>query len=175
MPAIINIALRGLQVSASTPPPPPSSARSRKLTTFHKQIFFAIVILGLSGHLVASQALGGAPSVTNYEVFLGIWLLVVSFLGLAAIKVDALAGIVGVALEGLTLLFTFAGGTVCVIVPRGCCYTKERSTDHQLYYRRWQPNSACTLAPALQTTKAVPTLSTTSLSTAVKTKPEPSI
>ena len=71
------------------------------------------MILGLSGHLVASQAYGGAPSVTNYEVFLGIWLIVVSILGLVATRIEALAGPVGVGLEGLTILFTFAGGTVC--------------------------------------------------------------
>ena len=81
--------------------------------TFCAKIFFAIVILGLSGHLVASQAYGGAPSVTNYEVFLGIWLIVVSILGLVATKIEALAGPIGVGLEALTILFTFAGGTVC--------------------------------------------------------------
>ncbi|KAL2054451.1 hypothetical protein ABVK25_005199 [Lepraria finkii] len=105
MPAIINFVLRGLQ------------------------IFFAVVILGLSGHLVASQSLGGAPSVTNYEVFLGIWLLVISFLGLAATKVDALAGIVGVALEGLSLLFAFAGGTA--MAAKLGVHSCSCSLDHQ--------------------------------------------
>ena len=71
------------------------------------------MILGLSGHLVASQAYGGAPSVTNYEVFLGIWLIVVSIVGLVASRIEALAGPIGVGLEALTILFTFAGGTVC--------------------------------------------------------------
>ena len=71
------------------------------------------MILGLSGHLVASQAYGGAPSVTNYEVFLGIWLIVVAIIGLVASRIEVLAGPVGVGLEALTILFTFAGGTVC--------------------------------------------------------------
>ncbi len=81
--------------------------------TFFAKVFFAIVILGLSGHLVASQAYGGAPSVTNYEVFLGIWLILVSIVGLVASRIEALAGPIGVGLEALTILFTFAGGTVC--------------------------------------------------------------
>ena len=81
--------------------------------TFLEKIFFAIVILGLSGHLVASQAYGGAPSVTNYEVFLGIWLIVVSIIGIVASRIELLAGPIGVGLEALTILFTFAGGTVC--------------------------------------------------------------
>ena len=89
--------------------------RSQQLiaNTFLEKIFFAIVILGLSGHLVASQAYGGAPSVTNYEVFLGIWLIVVSIIGIVASKIELLAGPIGVGLEALTILFTFAGGTVC--------------------------------------------------------------
>lgn len=71
------------------------------------------MILGLSGHLVASQSYGGAPSVTNYEVFLGLWLIVVAIIGIVASKIEVLAGPVGVGLEALTILFTFAGGTVC--------------------------------------------------------------
>lgn len=77
------------------------------------QVFFAIVILGLSGHLVASQAYGGAPAVTNYQVFVGIYLLVISFVGLAASFVSMLGGVVMVALDALAILFTFAGGVVC--------------------------------------------------------------
>ncbi|KAL6719983.1 hypothetical protein ACLMJK_001904 [Lecanora helva] len=86
MANIVNIALRGLQ------------------------FFFAIVILGLSGHLVASQTFGGAPSITNYEVFLGIWLFVISVIGLAGSFISALSGVVMVALDALSVLFTFAGG-----------------------------------------------------------------
>ncbi|KAL9077221.1 MAG: hypothetical protein Q9161_000487 [Pseudevernia consocians] len=86
MASIPNMALRGLEV------------------------FFAILVLGLSGHLVASQAYGGAPSSTNYNVFLGIWLLVIAFIGLAASFVSALGGVVMTALDALSVLFAFAGG-----------------------------------------------------------------
>ncbi|KAF6228736.1 hypothetical protein HO173_011755 [Letharia columbiana] len=86
MSSIPNMALRGLE------------------------IFFGILVLGLSGHLVASQAYGGAPSATNYNVFLGIWLLVVAAVGLAASFVSALGGVVMAALDALSVLFAFAGG-----------------------------------------------------------------
>lgn len=138
--AVVNFALRGLQVSA---PPTANFARSQLFiaNTFRAKIFFAIVILGLSGHLVASQAYGGAPSVTNYEVFLGIWLIVVSILGLVATKIEALAGPIGVGLEALTILFTFAGGTVCdeslesVLTSDNC-----GANDNALYDRLWLLN-----------------------------------
>ncbi len=76
------------------------------------QVFFAVIILGLSANLVKTQAYGGAPSITNYEVFLGIWLFVIALIGIAADFIGALGGIVMVALDGLSLLFTFAGGVV---------------------------------------------------------------
>lgn len=122
MPSIPNLALRGLEVRTHltlpylpTPPTsyilhPPSIPSHEGLTP--GQIFFAILILGLSGHLVASQVYGGAPSSTNYNVFLGIWLLVVSFVGVAAGFVSALQGVVMVGLDALSVLFAFAGGVV---------------------------------------------------------------
>ena len=112
MASIPNLALRGLQVSC-----PPSSVSIRQLANI-PQFFFAIVILGLSGHLVATQAFGGAPSITNYEVFLGIWLFVICLIGVAGNFIGALGGIVMVALDALSILFTFAGGVVrCFALP----------------------------------------------------------
>ena len=111
MSSIANMALRGLEVSIPTPP-----QLRAPLTQIAFQVFFAVVILGLSGHLVATQALGGAPAVTNYQVFLGIWCLVIAFIGVAAGFVSALAGIVMVALDALSVLFTFAGGVVRQVV-----------------------------------------------------------
>ena len=91
------------------------------------------MILGLSGYLVASQAYGGAPSVTNYEVFLGIWLIVVSIIGLVASRIEALAGPVGVGLEALTILFTFAGGTVCDEPPLSWTFDNCHANYNALY------------------------------------------
>lgn len=106
--SIPALALRGLEVSH----PPQILLRSAPAANATFQVFFAVVILGLSGHLVASQAYGGAPSVTNYQVFVGIYLLVISLVGLAAGFVSALGGVVMVALDALAILFTFAGGVV---------------------------------------------------------------
>lgn len=79
------------------------------------------MILGLSANLVKTQAYGGAPSITNYEVFLGIWLLVIAFIGIAGDFIGALGGVVMVALDGLSILFTFAGGVVSSPLPPTLC------------------------------------------------------
>ena len=76
------------------------------------QIFFAVIILGLSGHLVATQVFGGAPSQTNFTVFLGIWGLVIGLLGIVASFVGALQGLVMLGLDVFGCLLNFAGGIV---------------------------------------------------------------
>ena len=90
------------------------------------QIFFAILVLGLSGHLVADQRYGGAPSITNYCVFLGIWLIVVSLVGLAGSFIDAIGGIIMLGLDALTILFTFAGGVVSLTYSAYLSQARER-------------------------------------------------
>jgi len=125
------------------------------------------VILGLSGHLVADQAFGGAPSITNYEVFLGIWLLVISCVGLAGGFISALGGVVMVALDALSILFTFAGGVVRCDFLQLCQAEKHDSKNRLLIKARfanrdWQPNLVCTPAPATMLTQTAPIWSTTS-------------
>ncbi|KAG7008534.1 hypothetical protein G7Y79_00005g016750 [Physcia stellaris] len=104
MPEIIPLALRGAQ------------------------IFFGILILGLSGHLVASQRYGGAPATTNYEVFVGILCLLVALIGLAASFVSAIGGIIMFVLDGLTCLFLFAGGVAFAArIPINCGCSEAHS------------------------------------------------
>ncbi|KAM0798092.1 marvel domain-containing protein [Usnea florida] len=107
MPSIPNLALRGLQ------------------------LFFSILILGLSGHLVANQAYGGAPSATNYNVFLGIWLFVTAVMGLAASVLEVLGGVVGAVADGLSVLFAFAGGVAYAakLGVHSCSRTSYTSTN----------------------------------------------
>ena len=81
----------------------------------HAQIFFGILILGLSGHLVATQLYGGAPSSTNYNVFLGLYVLVAALVGLASGFVSALRGLVTLVTDSLAVLFTFAGGVAYAV------------------------------------------------------------
>ncbi|CAF9942450.1 hypothetical protein IMSHALPRED_003687 [Imshaugia aleurites] len=96
------------------------------------EIFFAILILGLSGHLVASQVYGGAPSSTNYNVFLGIWLLVIALLGLAASFVSALGGVVMFALDALSVLFSFAGGVAYAVKLGAHSCSRASYTAHNV-------------------------------------------
>lgn len=58
------------------------------------------------------QTYGSAPSETSFEVFVGLWVLVVALIGIAAGFLSALAGIVMMALDAFGVLFTFAGGVV---------------------------------------------------------------
>ena len=114
-PLLPNLPTSSIHPSIPQPPPPPpptNKTKPKNLTLPTKQIFFSILVLGLSGHLVASQVYGGAPSSTNYNVFLGIWLLVVAFVGLAASFVSVLGGVVMAGLDALSVLFAFAGGVV---------------------------------------------------------------
>ncbi len=107
------------------------------------------MILGLSGHLVADQAFGGAPSITNYEVFLGIWLLVISCVGLAGGFISALGGVVR-----------------CDFLQ--LCQAEKHDSKNRLLIkarfanRDWQPNLVCTPAPATMLTQTAPIWSTTS-------------
>ena len=91
-------------------------SRKHQLTSAleNPQVFFGIIILGLSASLVATQAFGSVPSATNYNVFLGIWILAVAVLGFAASCLSIITARVTIVLDALSVLFTFVGGVVCV-------------------------------------------------------------
>ncbi|MCJ1341710.1 hypothetical protein MMC09_007007 [Bachmanniomyces sp. S44760] len=99
------------------------------------QIFFAVIILGLSGHLVATQVFGGAPSQTNFTVFLGIWGLVIGLLGIVASFVGALQGLVMLGLDVFGCLLNFAGGIALAVAlgTNSCsCYNANTACDYLL-------------------------------------------
>lgn len=108
MPNIINITLRGLEVRFLPSPSHPPCA----ITDRPAQAFFGIVIIGLSGHLVTSQSYGSAPTSTKYNIFLGVWIVLVSFLGFLGSALPRLEGILITCLDALSVLLSFAGGVV---------------------------------------------------------------
>ena len=75
-------------------------------------MFFGLIILGLSGNLIATQAFGGSPSSTNYNVFVGVWVIAIALVGLAEGVFVALTGAVMTIFDGLSLFITFVGGLV---------------------------------------------------------------
>ena len=76
-------------------------------------MFFGVIILGLSANLVVTQAYGGAPSSTNFNVFVGIWIIVIALIGFLENAISSLTGIIMTTLDSFSLLFTFAGAVVC--------------------------------------------------------------
>ena len=102
-------------------------ALSRALTLILSQVAFSVIVLALSANLVATQHFGGAPSTTNFEVFVGILGLVAALVGLAASFVSSLGGLIAFVLDGLTALFLFAGGVVRVPLFLHCISTRAKA------------------------------------------------
>jgi hypothetical protein len=77
------------------------------------QVLFSVIILGISVSLIKGQAWPSAvPSQTSYAAFCGGWGIVIAFIGVVALFVEFLQGIIIVGLDGLTTLLMLAGGIV---------------------------------------------------------------
>ena len=114
MSSIANMALRGFEVRPS-PRVPRTLLRTKKKLITPSQLFCSVIVLALSANLVATQRFGGAPSVTNYEVFVGILGIVAALIGLAGSFISSLGGVIALAVDALTALFLFAGGIVRIL------------------------------------------------------------
>lgn len=133
----------------------------------HSKLFCSIIILGLSANLVATQRFGGAPSVTNYETFVGIISFVAALIGLAGSFISAIGGVIALAVDALTALFLFAGGIVRSptrsVFPSFCC-CHAWLTKSCVNSRHSPPSSPSAVAVANQT-RAAPSSPTTLSST----------
>lgn len=76
------------------------------------QLFFIAIILGLSINLVKEQYQFTVPSISNFAIACGAVGAITFFVGIAAVFVQALQGLVMLALDGLSTLFLLAGGIV---------------------------------------------------------------
>lgn len=77
------------------------------------QLIFAAIILGLSITLIKGQVYGSAPSQTDFSAFVGGWTALTAVAGiLAATFLTFLDGIMMLALDGLSVIFTLAAGIV---------------------------------------------------------------
>jgi len=78
-----------------------------------RQFLFSVIILGISVSLIKGQNYPSAvPSQTSYAAFCGGWGIIIALIGIAALFVEALQGIIVAGLDGLTALLTLAGGIV---------------------------------------------------------------
>lgn len=79
------------------------------------QIIFAAVIVGLAGTLIKEQLDGTTlPATLGYMAFAGAFGMVMGFVGLAAIWVEMLQGIIMMGIDALAAIFYLAGGLVSV-------------------------------------------------------------
>ncbi|KAF1958588.1 hypothetical protein CC80DRAFT_15101 [Byssothecium circinans] len=79
------------------------------------QIVFAVIVTGLSINLAHGHEWGSAPFVLGYVSFVGCITLLGALAGLAAMWVDFLQGVIGMALDGLILILNLAGGVVVAV------------------------------------------------------------
>ena len=76
------------------------------------QLLFGIVILGLSVTLIRGHHWGALPATLGYAAFLGGVTIIAALVGVAAVWITFLEGIVGMAIDVLAALLNIAGGIV---------------------------------------------------------------
>jgi hypothetical protein len=109
-----------------------SSKDSIKVSTKHickpntncelPQLLFAAVILALSVVMINGYGPGHAPSLLDYGAFCGAAGLIFAVAGIGAIFIEALQGIITLALDGIACFFLLAGAAVSTL-----CYQNKHS------------------------------------------------
>jgi hypothetical protein len=80
------------------------------------QFLFGVVILGLSVTLIRGHHWGSLPSSLGYAVFVGGVTIVAALVGVAAVWVTFLEGIVGLAIDVVVAILNAAGGIVSRLI-----------------------------------------------------------
>ncbi|KAJ6115307.1 hypothetical protein N7486_001085 [Penicillium sp. IBT 16267x] len=83
------------------------------------QLIFSIVVLGLSITIARQQYYGSVPSQTGYAAFTGALGVLVSLVGIAALFVDSLSGIIIWVLDGVAGVALLAAGIVYAVTLKG--------------------------------------------------------
>ncbi|KAJ5261268.1 hypothetical protein N7478_011863 [Penicillium angulare] len=97
------------------------------------QLLFSIVVLGLSITLARQQYYGKVPAETGYAAFTGALGIVVSLIGIAALWVSSLSGIIVWVLDGVTSLALMVAGIVYAVALKGVsCSDPTDAWDNKL-------------------------------------------
>jgi len=83
------------------------------------QFIFAVVVLGLSVDLAKGQVVGNTPATTGYSAFTGGLGIIAAVVGILALFIDALDGIITWAIDALASVCFLAGGIAIAIGLRG--------------------------------------------------------
>ena len=76
------------------------------------QILLGAVVLGLSVTLAKHQVNGAVPSETGFGTFAGAFGIIAAIIGLVAVFVESVPGIVSLAADALAAIFYLSGGVV---------------------------------------------------------------
>lgn len=103
------------------------------------QALFGLVTLGLAATLIRDHHRGSLPSSLGFTAFVGGITILAALIGIAAVWLEFLDGIIGLAVDGLVAVLNIAGGIVsdrrhlwhqmhsvinyCISVP---CHQAER-------------------------------------------------
>ncbi|KAJ5949941.1 hypothetical protein N7454_001525 [Penicillium verhagenii] len=93
------------------------------------QLIFSVVVLGISIAIARQQYVGNVPSQTGYAAFTGALGVLASLIGIAALWVESLSGIIIWVLDGVTSLALLAAGVVYAVTLKGTnCSTPNVAT-----------------------------------------------
>ncbi|OCL02915.1 hypothetical protein AOQ84DRAFT_164846 [Glonium stellatum] len=108
------------------------------------QFLFAVIVLGLAVTLIKDQVLGGSPAAINYAAFTGGFGIIGAAVGIAALFVGPLGGLVMAAIDGLASLFYLAGGIAIVVILRGISCSSTSNESQNKMYDNTLLNGGCT-------------------------------
>ncbi|KAJ5726833.1 hypothetical protein N7493_005860 [Penicillium malachiteum] len=98
------------------------------------QLIFTVVVLGLSVSLARDQVVGKVPAQTGYASFAGALGVLVSLVGIVALFVDSLSGIITWALDAFASVALLVGGIIYAVALKGvnCSKPDEHAWDNVL-------------------------------------------
>ncbi|KAJ5652748.1 hypothetical protein N7507_010174 [Penicillium longicatenatum] len=93
------------------------------------QLIFSVIVLGLSITLARQQYYGSVPSQTGYAAFAGALGVLVSIVGVVALFVDSLSGVIIWVLDGVAGVALLAAGIVYAVTLKGAdCSSPDNGT-----------------------------------------------
>ncbi|KAJ5667826.1 uncharacterized protein N7477_006396 [Penicillium maclennaniae] len=83
------------------------------------QLLFSVVVLSISVSLARGQGIGKAPAETGYAAFTGAFGIIAALVGIVALFVDSLDGVITWLIDGVASLALLIGGIVYAVTLKG--------------------------------------------------------
>ena len=105
-----------------------------RLTLISLQLLFSVVVLGLSVSLAKGQGIGKAPAETGYAAFTGAFGIIAALVGIVALFVDSLDGVITWLIDGVASLALLVGGIVRAFkLPNYTCLANSLTQSLLVY------------------------------------------